>query len=157
MGLAYGIRAFGAQHYGGIDMAVILDGRDAYKSSLELFYATTMRTAAQRQRVIVKPLADIAANLPALRAYINHGRLLVDCPDCGGAEFVWASGPFQMMCRQCWNIAIGGRWRMVDCPPDLDSIAEALGQRPLARHRNWLPGETVESLRLENLSHGIGG
>lgn len=40
-------------------------------------------------------------------------------------------------------------------PDNADDIVRVLKQRPQVETRNWLPGETIEDLLMENVTHGL--
>jgi hypothetical protein len=42
-----------------------------------------------------------------------------------------------------------------DWPDNRDDIERLLTVRPMPETRNWLPGETLEDLFLENVTHGL--
>ena len=92
----------------------------------------------------------MVAELPVVRAYMNWGRWVVDCPaGCGGAELASSN-----RCASC-----GEEYR-VDFPPERQAIERLLALRPetkkgVASHRNWRPGETLADLRRENIEHGV--
>lgn len=83
----------------------------------------------------------------ATPAYLNHGRWVVDCPDCNGAQLACRTD-HRFMCNECGNVVIAGLWRMVSWPADLDAIEAALAGRPI-HNQNWRPGETVDDLLAE--------
>lgn len=136
-------------------MSVIRDGQQHFGATLAQIASGPMRAFAERQGVAVATLDLIATSAPAAVARIDHSRLIADCPDCGGAEFVWRDGPHLMMCQSCWNMTIGGMWRRVALSPLLPEVEAILAARPLPQNRNWTPGETVEALRAENAEHGV--
>lgn len=78
----------------------------------------------------------------------NHGRWIVACPDCLGAQLACATD-HRFMCNECGNIAIDGLWRKTVWPKSAKAIAAELDRRPKAANRNWTPGETVALLRAE--------
>lgn len=101
-------------------------------------------------------------------AYINHGRLIAECPVCRSAEFV-APGQLEFECGNeriakeyaergeifPGRVLIGcGHRDRLQFPADFDSIWVALRQRPLV-NQNWVPGETLVDLRLENAGHQL--
>lgn len=99
------------------------------------------------------PLRDAlaAATAPpgeAVEVYVNEGRWVVSCPDCGGAQLACRSDP-RFLCNECANVVIGGLWRPVVWPEDVLGIETALEKRPLVHTRNWLPGETAAQLLAE--------
>jgi hypothetical protein len=95
-------------------------------------------------------------------ARINHGRWLVDCGGCNSALVVDLSEP-AFMCVECGNAANDGKWLRVTVPANWEAIEAELLKRPWngrnpadAKNRNWEPGETVATLKQENIDHGIG-
>lgn len=54
---------------------------------------------------------------------------------------------------QCWDC--GWVTEHIVWPQDPDSIEAVLAMRPNETTRNWWPGETLQSLILENVQHGI--
>lgn len=94
------------------------------------------------------------ARTEVVYAYANHARWVVDCPTCNGAQLACRTDK-RFMCNECANVAIGGRWRVVEWPVDADEIERLLDRRPDVA-RNWFPGETVRQLKDENRVHGVG-
>lgn len=97
------------------------------------------------------PLAaevDPEATVPA---YVNHGRWVVDCPDCRNAQLACRTDR-RFMCNECGNIAIGRLWRPVEWPDDAERIAGLLENRP-RQYQNWNPAEGLEQLAIENLEN----
>lgn len=90
----------------------------------------------------------------AVKAYVNHGRWIADCPDCRGAENATLDDPV-FMCLGCGNESIGGALRPVEFPDDdtRREIELILNDRKTA-HQNWFFDEPVEKLELENSKHG---
>ena len=86
---------------------------------------------------------------PPMQAYINHGRWLVKC-ECGGAEKVWEEG--WIMCCSCFNEKHGNKYRKTKFPKNRRQIEELLILRPM-RNRNWMLGESIKQLKLENTMH----
>ena len=84
----------------------------------------------------------------ALPAMVNHGRWIVKCPTCNGAELVDPDMPI-FFCYSCGNESNGGHVYPVSFPQNWREIEAALIDRPPA-NQNWLPGETIEDLRNEN-------
>ena len=74
----------------------------------------------------------------AIEAYANHGRWVVECPDCHGAQLACRTDA-RFLCNECGNVAIGGLWRPVTWPGDLEEIEAELHRRPLRQNRNWIP------------------
>lgn len=92
-----------------------------------------------------------ASTVPAageeVQVYGNHGRWVVECPDCGGAQLACRTD-HRFMCNECANIAVGGLWRPVVWPDNVQAIEAEMESRP-EKNQNWLPGETLEQLRDE--------
>lgn len=94
------------------------------------------------------PRFDVkTAKEPALQVYLNHGRWVVDCPDCNGAQLACEDDP-RFMCNECANAAAGGLWRAIEWPANRDGIEKAVGVRKLA-NQNWAPGQKVQDLEAE--------
>ena len=54
-----------------------------------------------------------------------------------------------MVCGSC------GQKSRVLWPDDREGIESVLSHRPIPESRNWLPGETVDDLKRENIEHGL--
>ena len=100
----------------------------------------------------------------AVRAYINHGRWVVDCPEgCGGAAM--ASLKYRVfICPNCGSPGNSGQWYHVIFPGNFRQIETVLLKRPNKRgvmvpddaeNRNWRTGETLATLERENIEHGV--
>lgn len=88
---------------------------------------------------------------------VEHGRWLVDCPDCNGAQFA-SRKDLRFWCVDCRNAAVGGLWRRVAWPDDAEQAEQVLAARPLQATRNWRPGrEALDDLARENQAHGLPG
>jgi hypothetical protein len=83
------------------------------------------------------------------RAYVNHGRWVVDCSKCKGAGL--ASREKRVSC--CFDC--GRIYTSVTFPRNASKIEAALLKRSDPATRNWTTGETMKSLDAENESHGI--
>lgn len=90
---------------------------------------------------------------PPLQARVDHSRWIVEC-ECKSAQFVHKDDP-RFFCIKCFNIGVGGRWRIVELPPNPDAIEEVLILRPEKANRNWFPGETITDLADENQARGL--
>lgn len=117
---------------------------------------------AARQWTAPRPLlAAINASMgragTAVHVYANHGRWIVECPDCHGAQLASPTDR-RFMCSDCGNGNVGGVWRPVSWPTDkqLSSIEDLLAYRP-PENQNWRPGETLTQLRGENAFYMLGG
>jgi hypothetical protein len=137
-------------------MMRIVDGQAQFGAGLETVWRhhPLFVQLAERGGFVVPPLTE-RADAPPIHARINHGNLIADCPDCGGAEFVWQEGPYLFLCASCLNGAVGGKWRRVALTQDYAAIVAALAVRPLPQNRNWEPGETATDLRRENAERGL--
>lgn len=87
-------------------------------------------------------------------AHVNHGRWLVECPTCCGAQFALQEHP-RFMCNYCANVAVEGLWRPVTWPTDRAKIEAALDARVLDDNKNWSPGDSVKELLADNVLHGV--
>lgn len=96
---------------------------------------------------LAKPIAGKAHAVP-VRA--NHGRWIVDCPDCRSAQLA-CPADHRFMCSECANGAIDGKWRPVIWPKDAADLAELLDERLEVELRSWEPHETAEDLRQQNV------
>lgn len=96
---------------------------------------------------------EIAHGAPLL-ARVEHGRWLVQCDFCAGAQLA-SRGDRRFFCIDCQNAAHGGKWRRVVWPGDHADIESALLERPVPATRNWNPGETVADLHRENAEYGV--
>jgi|ETNmetMinimDraft_23_1059889.scaffolds.fasta_scaffold120158_2 hypothetical protein len=106
------------------------------------------------------PAQDGAEKVAAVQAYINHGRWVIECPDCNGAQIA-SEEERRFWCLGCGNASVNFAWRHVRMPRERADIEAVLLRRPAARSdkaitRNWLPGETLRELEMENASHGVG-
>lgn len=94
------------------------------------------------------------------RAYVSWGLWVADCPrpDCLGAEHyghapvtgvVGGLTDVGFRCASC-----GGIYR-AEWPPNADDIWHVLSMRPMPNTRNWMLGEELRDLVVENVAHGI--
>lgn len=120
--------------------------------NLETWANGPLATLARRAGFKVPALSEIAKGTPA-QTRVNHNRWIVDCPDCGGAEFLWPEN--LMMCANCWNQGVGGLWRRVEIPDNGNEIETVLKARPVPATRNWERHETVAHLKRENQAKGL--
>jgi hypothetical protein len=95
--------------------------------------------------------ALVHSGVMRMAARANWGRWIVDCGRCENA--IWAE-PYLTLawsCRWCDGL-IEVVW------PDPDMVAgveRLLMQRPNPKTRNWVPGETLSELMLENGKAGV--
>lgn len=125
------------------------------------------RKLAQRGRIALPWTGVINGSL--IKARIDWGRWLADCPYCNGAEYVDPDEPF-LFCLSCGMQKNSGAALPVEFPPNRGEIEalvlarpvddlrggnlveKALLARPLVQglSRSWLPGETVNDLKEQN-------
>ena len=86
-----------------------------------------------------------------LKAYVNEGRWIADCPRCNGGVAVWVGMP-DAACYDCGRVFSDIRF------PSADKILKAerlLMKRPSSMNMNWDPDlQTIANLKEENLLHG---
>lgn len=82
-------------------------------------------------------------------AVANHGRWIVRCPDCHGAQLTHPADP-RFLCNDCGNVGNARAFRPVAWPKDHEKISALLDERAEEALRSWVPGETVADLRAEN-------
>jgi len=87
-----------------------------------------------------------------VQAYVYRDAWMVYCPNCAGAILVDDKEPF-MFCPDCHNADNDGvPYRVIF--KNKDEVDALLSKRKNPQNRNWLPGETVEDLMLEQELHG---
>jgi len=102
---------------------------------------------------------DLRLVLPPTPAYMNWGRWVAQCPGGCNCAMELERGQPEYDCRPahaksgrpCCAVMHG----LVIWPEDAARVEEILARRPLLANRNWSPGETLDGLRAENLSHGV--
>jgi hypothetical protein len=94
---------------------------------------------------------------PTAEAVVNHGRWIVRCPFCTGAQL---ADPDERVffCIDCLNHKVQGRIVRVKWPsPALRGpIEQALTDRPVTTNRNWESREELSYLLAENVMNGVG-
>lgn len=98
--------------------------------------------------------AKVGPRGTAVAAFANHGRWVVECPDCCQAVYACPDDP-RFMCNNCANAMNGGLWRPVIWPKGKDIIDRLLDARPDPTTRNWSPGEPLKQLKDENKANGV--
>lgn len=93
-----------------------------------------------------------------VRAVVNHGRWVIECPTPECKSAVVAPQTDDMYaCVTCGS----GWYRIIYPPPDQKRAIEAVllrrekGRGQLSPTRNWLTTESVRDLLDENAAHGI--
>jgi len=93
------------------------------------------------------PLLALQRGLPSVsRVYANRGRWVADC-ECRSADQVTPE-------QKTWQCAECGSVYQLLWPARRREIERLLHPRPIA-HQNWVIGESVEHLLVENVEHGI--
>ena len=109
---------------------------------------------AMRQGVILGPLLEIDTESP-VKAQVRSGRWLAQCPECMiEFQYVWLDNPLYM-CSSCWNAEVGGIYRTVELPTEIEEITRLLLRRPDPSTRDWLPSQVIEDLETENIQNGV--
>ena len=115
-------------------------------------------TRDMAQRFGTGPLPALDRVRSTVAAFINHGRWLAQCPSCPSSAYVSLDVPL-FWCVECGQVDNPGYWYEVVLPAARAAIESVLLKRPLVRnvasHRNWVPEETLQMLRNENLRQGI--
>jgi DNA-directed RNA polymerase subunit M/transcription elongation factor TFIIS len=79
-------------------------------------------------------------------AYINHGRWVIDCPNCNGGVLANAE---EVTCRDC------GHTYKVKFPEDKEQAEQVMSHRSVV-NQNWHPDtETLADLKAENALRGL--
>ena len=112
----------------------------------------TAETYARRfpGRFEVPPAAE-GTPVGAVEVYVNHGRWVWDCPAprCTAAQFARDDGGLAA-CLTCGHGPLKVVW-----PAERPDIERLLDLRE-EKHRNWQVGESLATLREENIAHGVG-
>ena len=93
--------------------------------------------------------AGTAPDSEAVVVVGNHGRWIVQCPNCNSAQLA-APKDHRFMCSECANIAIEGLWRPTIWPRNHAELSAILDQRADRSMQNYEPGETAAELREQN-------
>jgi hypothetical protein len=91
-------------------MLKIKTAADVHKAPLGQFIAGVI----QMRRLNIKPPTETAEGM-VLRAEIDHGRLIICCPFCLGAEMADLDTP-KFFCLSCYNQQADGKWIKVTFP-----------------------------------------
>ena len=96
-----------------------------------------------------------------LNARFNHGRWIVECPNCNGAELAFPGKPFVCGSEQAEMAKSGRKSRLpkyqVHFPrQEQINLAMAVLRLRDVKNMNWNPTlETVDDLINENRRHGV--
>jgi hypothetical protein len=157
---------------------MIVTGKDMATAKGEKSYIDWMlKQSAERYHkgMIRYPFTGKVAVRKSVKARVDFGRWIADCPDCNGAEYVNPGDPFY--CLSCGNVTLEGFGREVIFPKDMEQIGAELMNRPVndlvgandidralkaksiypGLSRSWNPGETVTDLKkqLKEAKHGL--
>lgn len=97
-------------------------------------------------------ISDFVPSNRHLKAYVNEGRWVADCPRCNGGIAVWAGMP-DAACYDCGRI-----FSDIKFPKDRDRVRaeRVLSKRKSTRRMHWDPdNESVEDLKVENAVQGV--
>ena len=171
----------------------ILHHEDLHDTAFEDFVAYHMRKngfgvpKAESLSVWSSRMADPESVVfPAvLKARVDDGRWLVDCPNCNSALVISETLP-KFVCAECGSPDSDGRYRKVIYPENREEIERLLLLRPAGMGRGFvegsdisvggprffseddvkhivadrvfrlMPGQTVEDLKIENEELGCG-
>lgn len=119
------------------------------------FWAAWRYTGSGMGRSYVPPQGD--ATEPSIRAFVERGMWIVQCPMCTSAQVV-AADDHRFFCvgdpGGCGNYYVGHQTIPVIWPEDWAEIEAALVLRP-QMFQNWLTSETVDDLHEENVKYGV--
>ena len=120
-----------------------VDTGDSYFSEIAQSSVSGSKIAKQKlaERSIISKFPILDSN--PLEVRIEYARYIVDCPNCGNAEFAFEDKLF--FCSNCQNSDIQRQTRKVKMPKDRKKIEELLGKRKIV-NRHWT-NETIEQLQ----------
>lgn len=158
----------------------ILHHEDVYDSPFEDFVAYHFR-----KNGFGVPKSFGGPSPAALKARVDDGRWIADCPNCSSALLISETTP-KFVCAECGSPETDGQWREVVYPQDRVEIEHLLLLRPAGMGRGFvegtdipiggprfysdgdvnhqagnttyrlMPGQTIEELRAENEELGCG-
>lgn len=150
-------------------MNKLITAKDIAKRDNMISVGAWIRSASARQRQlkrIVVAWDGKTVNGDAVTAFVNFGRVLAQCPNCGRHEYVDEQEPI-FYCTTCGNNGSVAA-RPVEFPEDWESVKAALLKRPIVAGfgkdeiekmlnskpenlpRDWRPGISAETLEAEN-------
>lgn len=122
----------------------------------DLFRLVYVPMATRRGVTLLPPTPANRDDGEPLPVQVNANRWIVQCPDCGGAEYAWPDH-FWFLCGSCFNASTGGKWRPVLWPgdADIDAVEDVLLARTVPFARNWNPdAEALADLQEQNRERG---
>lgn len=129
-----------------------------HEDMFTLPYMGFVRGMAAKKSMHAPARDDVTDGNP-VKARVDWGRWIVDCPDCNSAAIVSEKSRVYW-CLTCGNASIKFAWRRVQMPRNRSEIEAVLVKRPAAAannapNRNWKPGETLAELEKVNLDNGV--
>jgi hypothetical protein len=121
------------------------------RRGMSLNESFVMSMVAARRGSIQPPKSSLSIIVVPVEA--NHGRWLINCPFCRGAEPADPNDP-RFFCLSCGNVKALGEWLQVRWPLAKEKIEAVLLARP-EEHQNWKEGETVDDLQAENIKNDL--
>ena len=97
---------------------------------------------------IQQPVPSFEQTIGTVETQVNHGRWLAICPRCPNAIML-SRDALLFLCDNC-----GEGWLDVTWPLNREEIEATLQPRENEVNRNWIPGETVADLQIENAVNG---
>ncbi len=129
-----------------------VDTGDTYFNEIRVLPISASKTAKDKLGERTRILARQVYDYKPLDARIEYGRWIVDCPNCGNAEFAFEDKLF--FCSLCHNSNINGQVRKVKMPKERTGIENVLGTRCIV-NRHWKDTETIKDLESENTKMGV--
>jgi len=126
---------------------MIKDIHDVLKTSNEAF----IRSMLKRE---TSPMPTVTEEGREITAEINHGRWIIRCPFCKGAELADKQDK-RFFCLSCHNKENGGKYVSVVFPDEEVEIESELAKRGKENQRNWKNPETLEGIKSENKERGL--
>jgi hypothetical protein len=135
-------------------MAILLSHRDRHPFEDAVTFYSRNYWPEVEERFDPRPADDGDEHATAV---VNHGRWIVRCPFCTGAQLADPED-HRFFCNDCLNHPVEGRVLVVDWPNPVvqPAIEQALLDRPVASTRNWETWEEVSWLLAENVIQGVG-
>lgn len=78
-----------------------------------------------------------------LKARVDDGRWIVDCPNCNSALCITGGDVPKFVCAECGSPELGGHWRYVEYPKDRQEIERLLLLRPAGMGRGFIEGTNI--------------
>ena len=130
----------------------VLDAAHGDTRTLEQHAERNPNAQLDRSGPSGEPLSE-----PKALARVSGSCWIVDCPTGdGGAELV-NFDDLRFFCCACRNASWKHRPLEIVVPELAErlEIEQTLLKRPDVTTRNWLPGESIDDLKVDNLVHGV--